>query len=420
MDPNWTSPHSNLLRDLQHLPDITGEELLEEHRNWFKAHGERLAREARVHDNDRDPERQLVVGWLSPDFRQHAVAYFFEPVLANYDRSKFRFIAYSELPHEDEFTARLKGYFDVWRPTFGILDEQVDRQIRADRVDILVDLAGHTSKNRAKLMCRAAAPVQAEFLGYPSTTGIEAIQWRITDAKADPVGMTERHYTEKLIRLPRTAWCYRPLGGAPDVSNLPADHNRHITFGSFNNFAKINVRVIRVWTQILPRVPSARLMLKYAGISEPSVRQALREQFAAGGVDPDRLDLRGRDPTELAHLAQYANIDIALDTFPYNGTTTTCEALWMGVPVVTIAGQLHQARVGASLLSSVGLDDWVAQDEEGYVTKAVEAAGDIAGLRELRSNLRQMMERSPLGDEAGFTRELEGALREIWRAWCRS
>ena len=418
MDPDGSSPHSNMLRDLQHLPDITGEALLQEHRNWFKVHGERLARQAPPHENDRDPDRQLVVGWLSPDFRQHAVTYFFEPVMANFERSNFRFIAYSELPHEDEFSARLKGLFDAWRPIFGRSDEQVERQIRGDRVDILVDLAGHTSRNRAKLMCRRPAPVQVEYLGYPSTTGIETIQWRITDAKADPVGMTEAHYTEKLIRLPRTAWCYRPLAGAPEVGELSADRKGYVTFGSFNNLAKINPRVIAVWTKILQRVATSRLMLKYAGISEPSVRDSLRQQFAAGGVDPDRIDLHGRDPTERAHLARYGDIDIALDTFPYNGTTTTCEALWMGVPVVTVAGELHQARVGASLLLSVGLEDWVASDEENYISKAVTAAGQIGRLAELRRGLRSMMQRSPLRDEAGFTRDLEAALRAIWRESC--
>jgi protein O-GlcNAc transferase len=260
--------------------------------------------------------------------------------------------------------------------------------------------------------------VQVSFLGYPCTTGIETIDWRISDSKADPVGMTEHHYTEKLVRLPRTAWCYRPLSDAPEVGDLPADRNGFITFGSFNNFSKINEAVISAWTKILQCVPSSRLLLKYAGMSEPSVRQTMHEQFAAAGVDPDRLELRGRDEMIPAHQAHYRDVDIALDTFPYNGTTTTCEALWMGVPVVTMAGGMHLSRVGASLLETVGLADWVVNDVEGYVAKAVEAAGDVARLRELRRGLREMMERSPLRDEVGFTREIEAALREMWRGGC--
>jgi len=350
--------------------------------------------------------------------REHAVANFIEPVLAHHDRARMRFVAYSELEHEDDVTARLKAYFQTWRRTFGVPDEEVERQIREDRVDILVDLAGHTARNRAKVMARGAAPVQVSYLGYPCTTGIETIDWRITDAKADPPGMTEHHYTEKLMRLGRTGWCYRPMAEAPAVGGLPADRNRFVTFGSFNNLAKINENGIAAWLEILRRIPSARLLLKYTGLGEASVQEEMRAQFAAGGIEPQRIVMRGRDETIPQHVARYAQMDIALDTFPYNGTTTTCEALWMGVPVVTIAGKMHLSRVGASLLETVGLGDVVGESVNEYVEKAVELAGDLERLRRLRANLREMLERSPLRDEVGFTREFEAALREMWRAWC--
>jgi predicted O-linked N-acetylglucosamine transferase (SPINDLY family) len=414
-DPAWSTAHSNLLRDLQHLPDITGEMLLGEHRAWWKMHGQKLAQNIPPHANDPDPERPLVVGWLSPDFRAHAVAHFVEPILANRDRAAMRFIAYSNLPHEDETTARLKTYFDQWRPIFGIEDEHVAGQMRADRVDVLIDLAGHTAKNRATLVARKPAPVQVSFIGYPSTTGIETIDWRITDAKADPPGMTDSHNTEKLYRLSRTAWCYRPVSDAPDVAPAPVEANGYITFGSFNNLSKINPRVLDAWIEILLAVSDSRLILKYTGLNEPSVQRALLSRFKARGIDPARLALRGWERTITEHVAAYANVDIALDTFPYNGTTTTCEALWMGVPVVSVAGMLHEARVGASLLETVGLSELVADDVAGYVAKAVELARDRQRVIALRREIRPMVQRSALRDEPAYTREFENAIRQMWR-----
>jgi len=274
--------------------------------------------------------------------------------------------------------------------------------------------------NRMLVFARKPAPVQVTYLGYPNTTGQTAIDWRITDAIADPVGTTERFHTEQLLRLPRTFLCYRPYPDAPPVGDLPADRNGgRITFASFNNLSKITRRVIEGWARVLSAVPNSRLLIKAAGV-EGSPRQRLIDDFARHGISEDRLELVGRIADLAEHFGKYNDVDIALDTFPYCGTTTTCEAMWMGVPAVTLIGQTHMSRVGLSLLTQVGLTDLAAADLDRYVTIAAALAGDLPRLRELRRGFRDRMRASPLLDGAGVTRELEAAYREIWRNWVKS
>jgi predicted O-linked N-acetylglucosamine transferase (SPINDLY family) len=329
-----------------------------------------------------------------------------------------QFVAYSDVANEDEVTARLKSQVPAWRSIRGARDEQVDQQIRADGIDILIDLAGHTAGNRATLFARQPAPIQVSYLGYPATTGVETIQYRITDALADPIGLTEAHHTEKLIRLPKTAWCYRPPASAPPVSELPAKTHGYITFGSFNSFAKVNATVIQAWAQILKQVHGAQLLLRANGLDQASVQTKLRKAFADLGVPGDRIVMSGRVTNIEEHLAHYSQIDLALDPFPYNGTTTTCEALWMGVPVVTVAGSEHRSRVGVSLLTNVGLDALVAGDIDHYIAKVIELSANLHALSELRKGLRNQMQNSPLRDEPGFVREFDAALQSIWQEWC--
>jgi predicted O-linked N-acetylglucosamine transferase (SPINDLY family) len=418
LEPENAGFHSNLLRALQHLPDITGEALLSAHRQWWEKHGASLRR-ADEYRNDRDRERTLRVGWVTPDLREHSVAFFAEPILAQHDRDRMRMFVYADVAREDDFTWRAKSYVDTWRSVLGSSDEEVAQQIETDRIDVLIDLAGHTASNRACLFAKAPAPVAVCYLGYPSTTGIETIALRITDAVADPPGVTDAHYTERLARLDRSAWCYRPHDSAPEVAPSPALSRGYVTFGSFNALAKVNERVIDAWAEILRRAQNARLVIKSAALGEgASVRRGIADAFAARGIDVDRLTLVGKDETIPQHLTRYHDIDIALDTFPYNGTTTTCEALWMGVPVVSIAGTLHEARVGASLLGAVGLDEWVTNDVEQYIERASSFAKHPEILAELRRGLRQRMIDSPLRDEQGMARHFESALRSAWRDWC--
>ncbi len=419
-DPETTFNHSNLLRDLQHMPSVSPRDLLQEHQTWWKQYGEKLAALTQPHRNSRDPERILRVGWVSPDFREHSVAMFLEPIFEHHDRKNLEFTAYSDVPTEDEVTARLNRHVKTWRTIRGQRDEQVEQTIRADQIDILIDLVGHTACNRATLFARKPAPVQISYLGYPATTGIQSIGYRITDPLADPPGLTEAHYTEKLVRLPRTAWCYRPPADAPDISQLPAMQKGYVTFGSFNSFSKVNPAVIRAWASILKRVNGAKLLLKSNGLSDGNLQSKVRRKFADQGVNPERLLMMGRVPITANHLACYSQIDLALDTFPYQGTTTTCEALWMGAPVVTFAGNEHRSRVGVSLLTNVGLEGLVTKEVDGYVSKAIEIARDLDALSTLRSGLRARMQNSALRDEVGFAHEFEQCLRDIWREWCES
>jgi predicted O-linked N-acetylglucosamine transferase (SPINDLY family) len=343
------------------------------------------------------------------------VAFFFEPLLMAHDRSAVEIFCYSDAVRPDDVTARLQRHADHWRDVAGQSDEQFIAQVRADRIDILVDLAGHTAGNRLRAFAARPAPVQVTYLGYPNTTGVPAVDYRFTDALADPPGEADTLYTEKLIRLPRCAWCYRPPDPSPHHNPLPAQESGAVTFGSFNMPAKLSEETLDLWSQLLAAVPNSKLMLKFAALSEQSMRDHFARLFAARGVAESRLILRGRDEAVKHHLRSYHEIDIALDTFPYHGTTTTCDALWMGVPVVTLIGNAHVSRVGASLLNAVGLDDLVTTTREQFIATAAALAGDLPRLAKLRSTLRGVMQKSPLMDAAGLAREIERSYREIWQ-----
>ena len=325
---------------------------------------------------------------------------------------------YANLPRPDPVTARLQRLVPHWRDIYKAPDAQVADRIRQDGIDILVDLAGHTAHNRLLLFARKPAPVQATWLGYPDTTGLKAMDHRLTDAHADPPGTTEHLHTEQLIRLPDCAWCFRPSEHAPPVSEPPMPRAGHITFGCFNALPKINAPLLRLWSEILLGVPGSRLLLKNAAVRDPSVQQRMRTVLEEAGVAPGRIELAGHIPEPAGHLASYGRVDIALDTFPYHGTTTTCEALWMGVPVVTLAGKTHASRVGVSLLANVGLPDLVARDPGEYVRIAAALGTDAHRLAEFRASLRERMAASPLMDATRFARNVEQAYREMWRAWC--
>jgi predicted O-linked N-acetylglucosamine transferase (SPINDLY family) len=285
-----------------------------------------------------------------------------------------------------------------------------------DQLDILIDLAGHTERNRLPLLGRRLAPVQATYLGYPNTTGLRTMDYRLVDAVTDPVGEADDRCTERLLRFAPTAWCYAPPADAPLPSPGPAARGEGVAFGCFNNFSKVTDEMLAVWARILAGVPGSRLVLKGFGLGEGALRAAALARAAAAGIDPLRIELLGRTVGQAEHLAAYARVDIALDTFPYHGTTTTCEALWMGVPVVTLAGDRHSSRVGISLLESVGHGEWVASDWTTYVSKAADLAGDAVRLGALREALREEVRRSALSDHAGQSDRFAAALEEMARA----
>jgi predicted O-linked N-acetylglucosamine transferase (SPINDLY family) len=317
-------------------------------------------------------------------------------------------------------TRRLRQLSDEWHDIFGRDDAEVAAMIRAHGTDILVDLAGHTGGGRPLLFARRPAPVQVTWLGYPNTTGLAAMDYRLSDADADPEGEAEPRHTEKLVRLAHGFLCYGPSPDSPEPSEPPAARTGRVTFGCFNNLAKVAPEMLAWWAQLLAAAPGARLVMKAHGLASENARRRLRERFSALGVEDGRLELLGPEESHARHLARYGEVDVALDTYPYHGTTTTCEALWMGVPVVTLAGRNHVSRVGLSILKRVGLPELVAGTPEEYVHKALELAGDAARLRELRAGLRARMRASPLLDAPGFTRELEAAYRDMWRRWCES
>ncbi len=364
---------------------------------------------------DRNVDRRLRIGYVSPDFRRHSVAYFFEPIVEHHDRQAVEVFCYANMPTPgDAVTDRLRGHADHWRNVFGLSDAAFAAQVRDDRIDIAVDLTGHTRANRLTAFALKPAPVQISYLGYPATTGLAAVDYRLSDGWADPKGLTEAWHREQLLRMDAGFLCYRPDGDAPDVAPLPARTAGHVTFGSFNNLAKVTPAVIAAWAAVLHAVPGSRLALKAKALGDPGTAERLRAAFAGHDIDARRIDCLGWI-VDASPLAAYNHVDIGLDTFPYNGTTTTCEALWMGVPVLTPVGDWHAARVGVSLMSKVGLADWIADDRQSYAALAQQKAADLDGLAALRAGLRGRLQTSGLTDGAGFAGALEDTYRRAWR-----
>jgi protein O-GlcNAc transferase len=414
--PQFADPQHNLLFSLIYRDDVAPAEIYREHREWAIAKVDGLAAAAPPFDLVRDPERRLRVGYVSPDFHEHPVATFLEPLLAAHDRATVESFCYVDSLQEDSRSLRLKSHSGHWRLIRGLSSAAAAELVRQDAIDILVDLAGHTARNRLALFACRAAPIQIAWLGYPCTTGMAAIDYRLSDAIADPPGAEDLH-SEALLRLPRGFLCYGPPADAPDPGPLPALGGAGVRFGSFNNFSKLSSSTIRVWAALLKAVPGASLTLKAKQASDEDTVERLRAAFAAEGVGRDRLRFLAVRPAHAEHLATYERIDIALDPFPYNGTTTSCEALWMGVPVVSLRGAAHAGRVGASLLTRLGLADLVAEDEAGYVAIAQGLAADRPRLSTLRAELRGRT-REGLCDAARFAGEVEEAYRTAWRDWC--
>jgi len=411
---------TNLLFQLSYQTLIEPEAVLAAHRAWDKQFGE-AGRAARFRhapppaDDARGQDKPLRIGYVSPDLKYHAVSRFFEPLLAAHDRSRVEVYCYAEVAAPDAVTERLKAQADHWRTTVGKSDAEVARQIFEDRIDILIDLAGHTADNRLQVFTYKPAPIQASYLGYCTTTGLEAMDYWITDAVVTPEETVERT-TETIWRLPRCWLCYRPDPEAPAVVPRPSPIEAPITFGSFNQLSKLSESVIALWSEVLQAVPDARLVLKAQPLADEGVRAEIRGRFARHGIASERLDMRG---ATLDFLREYGEVDVALDPFPRTGGATTTDALWMGVPVVTLAGERMIERQGASLLTAVGLDELIATDRADYVAKAVALAQDPERRAQLRTNLRERMAASELCDGCGLAAALEDAYREMWHRYVK-
>ena len=407
---------SALLFHRHYLAPVDARRLLELHRAYGEMMRNAWPQHAGDHVRPADPQRRLRIGYVSPNLSRHSVGYFVEPVLRNHDRSAFEVFCYYNHALADDVTRRMRESADGWREVAAIDDDAVARMVRDDRIDILIDLAGHSKGNRLGVFARRAAPVQMTWLGYPDTTGLAAVDSRITDHTADPAPGAEQRHSERLLRIESGFLSYQPPADAPPVK--PRAPEAPVVFSSFNSLAKVNADTLRLWGRILAGVPGSRLVLKSSVLGFPDTVDRLLDAFERAGIDPARVDLHGWVSERQQHLEAYHEVDIALDTFPYNGTTTTCEALWMGVPVITQAGEVHMSRVGASILHCVGLDEFIAQDDEQYVRRAIDLALAPAARAALRAHMRAGLAASPLLDHAGFTRKLEAQIRHAWHAWC--
>ena len=399
---------------LNYLPAQDRQAVFESHKEFAKLFEEI---EEPVFFNPPDPEKKLRVGFVSPDLRRHSVAFFLKPILANLDPEKVETVLYHCHHIEDEMSAELRSLAGQWRSLNGIDDLAAEQIVRKDAPDILIDLAGHSSMNRLPLLARHLAPVQMTYLGYPNTTGLPAIGYRLVDGITDPED-AEVFATEKLLRFSPCGWAFEPAAGAPQPS-MPVE-GQPLTFGSFNNLLKATPEVFQTWATILKAMPSSRLLLKSPFLGDPAVRESVMEKILAAGIDTNRLDFLDFFVSAADHLAAYSRVDVALDTFPYNGTTTTCEALWMGVPVVSLCGDRHASRVGLSLLTTIGHSEWALDSTQAYIQKAVELANDRARRTVLRQSLRENVQKSLLSDHKGQAERFEKALRGAWREFCES
>ncbi|KAJ0976699.1 hypothetical protein J5N97_012173 [Dioscorea zingiberensis] len=420
IDPDSRNAGQNRLLAMNYINEGADDKLFEAHREWGRRFM-KLYQQYTSWDNLKDKERPLIIGYVSPDYFTHSVSYFIEAPLLHHDYSRYKVVVYSAVVKADakthKFRDRVLKRGGLWREIYGIDEKKVACMVRDDKVDILVELTGHTANNRLGMMACRPAPVQATWIGYPNTTGLPTIDYRITDSLADPPNTRQRH-VEELVRLPECFLCYIPSPEAGPVLPTPALANGFVTFGSFNNLAKITPKVLQVWARILCAVPNSRLVVKCKPFCCDSVRQRFLSTLEQLGLEPLRVDLLPLILLNHDHLQAYSLMDISLDTFPYAGTTTTCESLYMGVPCVTMAGVVHANNVGVSLLTKVGLERLVAKTEDEYVKLAIQLASDIPALAELRMTLRELMSRSPVCDGAKFTRGLEATYRKLWHRYC--
>ena len=413
LKPEDANTHSNLVFTLHYYPGHDQQTIAEERRRWNRQFGDPLKPFIRPHTNDRRPDRRLRIGYVSPDFRDHVVGRNLIPLFQHHDRQSFEILCYSEVLRPDSMTEEFRGLSQQWSNTAGMGDEPLAKRIRQDGVDILVDLSQHTAGNRLPMFARKPAPIQVSFAGYPESAGLEAIEYRISDRYLEPGVADEGTGSLEHVCLMDSFWCYDPCGADVEVSELPSRESARVTFGCLNNFCKVSEQTLRLWALALGKLADSRLiLLSRVG----SHRERTLEALGSAGVEAHRVEFVDFCPRR-EYLELYHRVDIALDTFPYNGHTTSLDALWMGVPVVSLAGATPVSRAGLSQLTNLGLPELVAHSEEHYARIAAELAGDRRRLAHLRSILRDRMKSSILMDAPRFARQVERAYREMWEGW---
>lgn len=416
LDPAYAEAHSNFLFAAQYDPSYSSANLFAEHVRFGERFEKPLRPQWPVHKNLRQAGRRLRIGFVSGDLCSHPVGFFMENVLAHLDRQALDITLYPTQHKSDTLSRRLENLDVAWHPLFGLSDEQAAQRIAEESIDILVDLSGHTAGNRLLIFARKPAPIQVSWL-YFSTTGLHALDYLLCDRHVVPP-QEAGHFIEKPYYLPDSYLCFTPPSDDVPIGPLPALENRHVTFGCFNNLVKMNDRVVRLWARVLHAVPNSRLFLKAGQLNDASIQETTRKRFGAHGIDPGRLTLEGLSP-RIEYLSRYNDIDIALDPFPFPGGTTTVEALWMSVPVLSRAGDRFISRAGESILQTAGLPDWIAADDDDYVDKAKFFADDLQTLAAVRAGLRARFVASPLCDGQRFARNLETAFREMWLSFVR-
>ncbi|MGB7566892.1 MAG: tetratricopeptide repeat protein [Chitinivibrionales bacterium] len=405
---------SNLLLCINYMPEFSPAQLYSEHKEYGRVfniggpHSDHFS-------NDRNPDRKIRIGYVSADFCDHAISKFILPLLRWHNKDRYGNFCYSNGTRFDTMTTRLKNQSDNWRDIHNLSDERAIAMIKEDGIDILVDLSGHTGQNRLSLFARKPAPVQVSYLGYPNTTGLSAIDYYVTDGLVDPPGQ-ELFFTERLVRLGKCFCCYCPDQDSTLVSGLPAKEKGHLTFGSLHTLSRLNDEVIDLWCRVLNAMPGSRMLIARNTL-KGSVVERLSARFEKNGVSRQRIDMRNMPP-QTGYPAWFHEIDIALDTFPWSGHTTACEALWMGVPVVTLRGDRHAGRMVSSILANSGMEDWITHSREEYCDRAKKAASDIENLVSLRKNLRGRMLESDLCNGKEFAEDLEKTFRSMWKEWC--
>ena len=407
--PNYLAIN-NLLFGMNYDSNNTTSEIYKAHKYWGKIISDQFT----PHNHkDKIKNKKIKIGYLSSDFIEHSVAYFLEPIIFQHNKNQFEIYCYSNSPKHDEITKRFQCHASHWRDVHRMADEVLHEKIINDDIDILVDLMGHTANNRLSILPQKPAPIQITYLGYPNTTGLTSIDYRIVDEITDPIN-NKQYNTESLARLPNCFLCYQPPVDAPPVTGIPVAGNNYITFGSFNNLSKITENVVRTYSEILTEVSNSKLVLKNRSFHDNDIRDHFFNLFSNNNIDASRLILLATTPTTTEHLKLYNTIDIALDTFPYNGTTTTCEALYMGTPIITFLGDRHSARVSASILTAIKHEELIAESEQDYVRIAVRLANDLSRLKKYNENLRANMLNSPLCDAPSFTNNLERLYKGIY------